>query len=91
MLQSFRYALVVLDNQNLQDIWDFKEHFNLTIGSDGELFFHSNRKLCLSKIENLVQSVGRNLLNISENDISRSSNGDNIPCNDYSYLGAYKL
>jgi insulin receptor len=73
-----RYAMVVFDNQNLQDIWDFKTHPNLTI-SQGNLFFHYNRRLCYNKIEELVHHVG--LENVTdEKDIARDTNGDQVTC-----------
>ncbi|KAK2190050.1 hypothetical protein NP493_91g05005 [Ridgeia piscesae] len=73
-----RYALFVLDNQNLQEVWHVTKHPNLTI-HNGKVFFHHNRKLCLNKIEEFIRSVG--LENVTEEkDVSRTSNGDQVAC-----------
>ncbi len=73
-----RYALFVLDNQNLQDIWDFKTHPNLTI-LRGTVFFHQNHKLCLHKINELVRHVGLEG-KVDDVDISKLNNGDQVAC-----------
>lgn len=67
-----KYALTVMDNQNLQDLWDH----NVTI-IGGKLFFHFNPKLCFYKIEQL-KDRGQVFL---DEDVARSSNGDKIACN----------
>ena len=78
LLSNFRYALFVLDNQNLQDIWDFKTHPNLTI-LRGTVFFHQNHKLCLHKIDELVRHIGHEN-KVDEVDISKLNNGDQVAC-----------
>ena len=73
-----RYALFVLDNQNLVDIWNFSTHPPLTI-KKGKMFFMFNRKLCLDKIHQLVAFVG--LTNVTtDEDIDPNTNGDQISC-----------
>lgn len=52
---------------------------NLTIGN-GSLFFQSNKKLCYKKITDFVSAIGRDIKNISTEDISRDTNGDYMPC-----------
>ncbi|KRT86246.1 Fibronectin domain-containing protein [Oryctes borbonicus] len=74
VLESGRYAISVLDNQNLQDIWDWQNR-TLTVGN-GTLFFHFNPKLCPEKIEML-----RKKANLPEPEVSASSNGDKVACN----------
>jgi hypothetical protein len=74
---TFRYALYVLDNQNLQDTWDLDKHLNFTI-ANGLMFFHFNRKLCLHKIYNLATHVGIRS-RITDSDVS-PTNGDLVPC-----------
>ena len=78
----FRYALIVLDNQNIQDLWD--ENHNVTI-EKGKLFFHFNPKLCFYKIERLKSMVVEKGDFVNE-DVARSSNGDKIACNVYNRL-----
>lgn len=81
-LESNRNALIVWENQNLQELWD--ENQTIAIGGDGKLFFHFNPKLCFSKIVSLAEKVaeGRNVSDIIENyETAKMSNGDKTPCN----------
>ncbi len=73
-----RYAIFVLDNQNLQDIWDFKTHPNLTV-LRGTVFFHQNHKLCLGKIYELVRLLGFEG-KVDGVDVSKINNGDQVAC-----------
>lgn len=74
----FRYALVVLDNQNLVDLWDWKHRSSgLRIGN-GRLFFHFNPKLCFQKIEELIKKT--NLSAHTDLEVARNSNGDKTAC-----------
>ncbi|XP_076011611.1 insulin-like growth factor 1b receptor [Genypterus blacodes] len=45
------YAFSAFDNQQLQYLWDWKQH-NLTIKT-GKLFFRANPKLCISEISKM--------------------------------------
>lgn len=75
-LLIYRYVFVVLDNQNLQDLWDWT---NRTLHIEiGRLFFHFNPKLCYSKIEMLRKKA--NLTEFTELEVASSSNGDKIAC-----------
>ncbi|KAI0216277.1 Insulin receptor [Lamellibrachia satsuma] len=75
-LYNDRYALFVLDNQNLQEVWDVTKHPNLTV-ENGHVFFHHNRKLCLNKIEEFIHAIG--LENVTgEKDVSPTTNGDQV-------------
>ncbi|KOC66875.1 Insulin-like receptor [Habropoda laboriosa] len=76
------YSLHVLDNQNLQELWDWNMHKNIQILSQngpGKIFFHLNPKLCLYKIELLREKVG--LLPFTDYDVAPNSNGDKVACN----------
>jgi len=75
---SVRYALYLLDNENLLDIWDLETHRNLTI-RNGIIFFHLNRKLCLYKIYDFRRAVGMDG-QVGEPDISSTNNGDQVAC-----------
>lgn len=79
ILESDKYALVVLDNQNLQELWDWDNRQHSLNISRGRLFFHFNPKLCLSRIEKLRQVTG--LPEFSDLDVAPSSNGDKVACN----------
>lgn len=50
------YAFAAFDNQQLQYLWDWKQH-NLTIDA-GKLFFSTNPKLCLSEIRKMWEKTG---------------------------------
>lgn len=74
----FRYVFVVLDNQNLQELWDWR---NRTLSIDnGSLFFHFNPKLCINKIEKLQEVAMPNLPHFTELEVAQNSNGDKIAC-----------
>ena len=74
----YSYALIVLNNHNLQDIWNFNTHPDLRI-LNGLVFFQQNHKLCLDKIDHFVKSVGLEH-NITEIDVDRLNNGDQVAC-----------
>lgn len=75
-LDSNKYVFVVLDNQNLQELWDWTNR-TLTI-DNGKLFFHFNPKLCLDKIRTLQIKAG--LPNFTSLEVASNSNGDKIAC-----------
>ncbi|TKS69749.1 Insulin-like growth factor 1 receptor [Collichthys lucidus] len=50
------YAFSAFDNQQLQYLWDWKQH-NLTIKT-GKLFFRANPKLCMSEIRKMWDETG---------------------------------
>jgi len=69
---------VLLDNQNLQELWDWdSREKNLRI-LKGRLFFHFNPKLCLNKIEQLKEVA--NLANFTDLEVAANSNGDKVAC-----------
>ncbi|XP_011696536.1 PREDICTED: insulin-like receptor [Wasmannia auropunctata] len=81
-LENGKYSLMVLDNQNLQELWDWSTHPNITILSSvgpAKLFFHFNPKLCLHEIEKLREKA--KLEEFNDHDVASSSNGDKVACN----------
>lgn len=66
ILESQRYALLLLDNQNIQELWDWNDNRKLEI-PNGTIFFHFNPKLCIEKIQKLVEIA--NLKQPTENDV----------------------
>ncbi|XP_058522571.1 insulin-like growth factor 1 receptor [Ochotona princeps] len=71
------YSFYVLDNQNLQQLWDW-EHRNLTIKT-GKMYFAFNPKLCVSEIyrmEDVTGTKGRQ----SKGDINTRNNGERASC-----------
>ncbi|XP_060537020.1 insulin-like receptor [Cylas formicarius] len=77
-LESQKYSLVVLDNQNLQDLWDWDNNRTIKI-DNGSLFFHFNPMLCYSKIEEL-KTVAK-LPDFTDLEVAPTSNGDKVACN----------
>lgn len=74
---SNNFSLLVHDNMNLQELFPENVQNNLEI-LNGNMFFHYNRKLCYNKIKSFESKVKMD--NKSKNDISDSSNGDQMPC-----------
>ncbi|KAB0404556.1 hypothetical protein E2I00_019438 [Balaenoptera physalus] len=71
------YSFYVLDNQNLQQLWDW-DHRNLTIKA-GKMYFAFNPKLCVSEIyrmEEVTGTKGRQ----SKGDINTRNNGERASC-----------
>lgn len=71
------YSFYVLDNQNLQQLWDWDNH-NLTIKA-GKMYFAFNPKLCVSEIyrmEELSGAKGRQ----GKGDINTRNNGERASC-----------
>ncbi|XP_012280342.1 insulin-like receptor [Orussus abietinus] len=80
-LDNSKYTLAVLDNQNLQELWDWDSSKKIKILSkDGpaKIFFHFNPKLCLKKIEKLREVAG--LQEFTDLDVAPNSNGDKVAC-----------
>jgi insulin receptor len=80
-LEDNRYALLVLENQNLQELWNWSARphdLRLKI-LKGHLRFHYNPKLCLSEIDKLQEISGAP--NYTNFDVARESNGDKVACN----------
>ncbi|XP_078480098.1 insulin-like growth factor 1 receptor isoform X1 [Lampetra fluviatilis] len=77
MLDEGNYSFYVLDNQNLQQLWDWTKH-NLTV-LRGKLYFAFNHKLCMSEIyrmEVVTGTYGRQ----SRTDLNPKENGDRTSC-----------
>lgn len=71
------YAFYVLDNNNLQQLWDWSKH-SLTIKT-GKIYFAFNPRLCLKEIydmENATGTIGRQ----TTLDINTRNNGDRASC-----------
>ncbi|XP_071446667.1 insulin-like peptide receptor isoform X2 [Hetaerina americana] len=77
-LEYLKYSLVVVENQNLQELWDRDSNKEMVKIKNGRPFFHFNPKLCISKIEKLKQP---NFTDFTDLEVARNSNGDKVPCN----------
>ena len=72
-----KYSFSVIDNQNLQQLWDWNHH-KLSI-SQGKMFFQLNPKLCLSEIHRMEEKTGTQGMH-KPTDISPKTNGDQASC-----------
>ncbi|XP_045427956.1 insulin-like growth factor 1 receptor isoform X2 [Pipistrellus kuhlii] len=71
------YSFYVLDNQNLQQLWDWDTH-NLTLKS-GKMYFAFNPKLCVSEIYRMEEMTGARGRQ-GKGDINTRNNGDRASC-----------
>ena len=81
-LDNGKYTLAVLDNQNLQELWDWETHPKISILSKeghAKVFFHFNPKLCLQKIETMREKAA--LDEFTDLEVAPNSNGDKVACN----------
>ncbi|XP_067952059.1 insulin-like peptide receptor [Watersipora subatra] len=78
-LDSDKYALYVMDNENMEDLWDMETHPNLTI-DNGMMFFQQNPQLCVAKIQQLLDTTRfngeRKLKNGTMQKITKSSHDE---------------
>ncbi|XP_072050525.1 insulin-like peptide receptor isoform X2 [Amphiura filiformis] len=74
-----KYAIYVMDNRNLQHLFHWDTHPNISVSGLGKLFFHFNPKLCMSEINKLNRRIGRNN-SFDHTDINPSTNGDQVAC-----------
>lgn len=75
-LENGKYSLIVMENQNLQELWNITNNFKIL---NGRIFFHYNPKLCFFYIENLILII--NITSINDFEVSHVSNGDKFACN----------
>ncbi|OAF66478.1 hypothetical protein A3Q56_05795 [Intoshia linei] len=87
-LLNGKYAFVVRDNNNLQEIWSTKYRNPLIIGGHGLFYFYGNRHLCPTIIMDFIASCNflyRNKSDIlslhSGTEVSLTENGDKMACN----------
>jgi insulin receptor len=69
---------VVLDNQNLLELWDWETKGKDFTIENGRLFFHFNPKLCIEKIHQLKEIAG--LPDYNDMEVAQNSNGDKVAC-----------
>jgi len=76
------YALYVMDNQNLQSLFD-----KPVIIERGKVFFHFNSKLCYATIEKIKSDVHdmRSVERFAIEDVAINSNGDKVACKYFLY------
>ncbi|CAL2035454.1 unnamed protein product [Caenorhabditis brenneri] len=77
-LYNNKYAVVVVENQNLRRL--FESYTKFTIGR-GTVFIHNNRMLCFIHVENLMKDLGI-FEKHTVDDQSPESNGDKAICQD---------
>lgn len=81
-LETNRYALYVMDNPNLQVLFEQK-----VLIEKGKLFFHFNPKLCYDLIKKLQDDVVElRGANLAIEDVAINSNGDKTGCKFFFHL-----
>lgn len=73
-LESNKFAMVIWDNQNLQELWHPEQEVQIPVG---QFFFHYNPKLCFS----IIERIAKNNSLIENYNATRLSNGDKTQCN----------
>ncbi|KAG8243393.1 hypothetical protein J6590_046441 [Homalodisca vitripennis] len=73
------FAINIMENQNLQELWDWDTKPNFKVLSN-RIFFHYNPKLCMHHILKLIKIAG--VKNVTNLEVSKESNGDKFPCDD---------
>ncbi|CAB3240968.1 unnamed protein product [Arctia plantaginis] len=73
------HALHILNNPNLELLWDWKTHGNITI-TGGALFIHLNPKLCYNTILPLKNMTFDPISNFTELEVSEENNGNQASC-----------
>lgn len=77
VLESDKFALYVLENQDLERIWNEGQQVQM---DEGRVFFHFNPKLCYAVIDGLRPSL-KNKLPFDKNEVATDSNGSKGSCN----------
>ncbi|XP_021916147.1 insulin-like peptide receptor isoform X2 [Zootermopsis nevadensis] len=77
-LESDQFALVIVGNDNLQELWNWNSRPRNFSVEKGTLSLHSNPKLCISEIDKLRDIAG--LHNNTGDEISYVSNGNKVTC-----------
>lgn len=73
-LESNKFAIVIWDNQNLQELWHPNQEVDIPVG---QFFFHYNPKLCFS----IIERIAKNNSLIENYNATKLSNGDKTQCN----------
>lgn len=71
-----KYTVMIMENENLQRLWDFSEKKNLKL-LQGNMLVHFNSKLCLSEIYALQSMLKTNT---TQDWIGTESNGNEETC-----------
>lgn len=71
-----KFSFIILQNDNLQSLWDFREKKTLKLLT-GNLLVHFNSKLCMKEIRDLQEILKTNA---SEDFVSAESNGYEEVC-----------
>ncbi|KAE9548241.1 hypothetical protein FO519_008549 [Halicephalobus sp. NKZ332] len=76
-LVNNKYALVIEENPNLQELFNIEEQPLKIL--NGSVSFQANKMLCMEKIEEFLRHIGTDP---AKADVSRFSNGDKAVCNE---------
>ncbi|KAK6624304.1 hypothetical protein RUM44_011163 [Polyplax serrata] len=79
VLHNNKSAFVLLDNERLEELWDWDARGKDIRILKGSLAIHFNPKLCFYKIEEFVKIA--NISGFTEDEVPRGTNGDKEACN----------
>lgn len=74
-LNQNNHSLILLDNPNIEDLFDDDQHVEVL---NGKLFVHFNPKLCFDKVERFIRNGAQMIDNFQR---AKLSNGDKAYCN----------
>ncbi|EEB18223.1 Insulin receptor precursor, putative [Pediculus humanus corporis] len=87
-LHNNKSAFVLLDNERLEELWDWDAREKDLRILNGRLAIHFNPKLCFYKIEKFVEIV--KIKGFTEDEVPRGTNGDKEAC-ELSVVGCCRL
>ncbi|XP_068158008.1 insulin-like receptor [Drosophila tropicalis] len=73
-----RYALYVLENNDLEEIWAPNQTVEI---ANGSVFFHFNPKLCMKTIKTLLPMLASKPTAFEKTEVAGDSNGNKGSCN----------
>ncbi|XP_016960369.1 insulin-like receptor [Drosophila biarmipes] len=76
-MESKRFALYVLDNRDLEEIWPANQTVFIR---NGGVFFHFNPKLCVATINKLLPMLASKPTSFDKRDVATDSNGNRGSC-----------
>ncbi|KAL0278477.1 UNVERIFIED_CONTAM: hypothetical protein PYX00_000292 [Menopon gallinae] len=78
-LESNKSAFVLLDNENLEELWDWSTRDKDIRIENGRLAFYLNPKLCFEKIQKFNEIA--KMPEFTPEEVPPESNGDKVACN----------
>lgn len=83
--RTFRSAFILLDNENLEELWDWSTREKDIRIENGRLAFYLNPKLCFKKIQEFNEIA--KMQEFTPEEVPPESNGDKVACKSGSFPG----